>query len=545
MPLASPRARLFVAVTAGLLPALALLPVAPNASAATRTAASTQAGPAGPATVVDLKIPAASSMIRIDSRLFVAAGDTVRVYGLTGTLQHTVTGQAGVRDLVASADGGTVYAALRNASAVSAIDVATATEKARFAVPCATHLARAEAALFVSYGCGDGVDHALGVLDTATGTLTNLDGESRFWSAPPRLAATGGHLAAIETASSPATVVSYAVSGSTISELAHQRFSSSAALAFRPDGSRLAIGTMDAGYAVLEVDPATLEQTAAYVTGPYPQDAAYSPDGSVLVGSQGTTYDADLAVFSTVDGGTRTRRQALLPGQSAGDVLPFTTTFGADGSHVYALVHDSGTVGLATISTTAPLATSLKLSVGSRGYGQPLPVTVTVHGRRSATVVVGDGTTTHRVHVGSSGHARTTFRAPFSGSLTATLAGDADYAAASAAGHFTARSRASLALSGGYRRSGGVTYFHGYRDVLVSVRIRPGGSHGVVLRSQLRRGGHWVTSDTATLTTGADGTTRAYLISAPRRTTTRFTLTFSGDASLKGSRATSVRFRID
>lgn len=540
--------RVPMSVATVLVPAVALLAGTPGTAAAATASASpvavTTSATAGPATVVDLKIPSASSMIRMGSQLFVAAGDTVRVYSLAGTLQHTVTAQTGVQDLVASADGATVYAALRDASAVSAISVATLAEKSRFAVPCATHLARAGAALFVSYGCGSGFDHQLGSLDTTTGTLSALDGTGRNWAAPPRLAATTGHLAAIDTYSSPATVVSYAVSGTGLTELAHESFSSSAALAFRPDGSRLAVGTMDDGYAVLEVDPATLAQAAAHVTGPYPRDAAYSPDGSMLVGAQGPTYDADLVVFSTATGEARTRRQALLPGQSAGEVLPYTTTFSADGTHVYALLHDTTTVGLATISTTAPRPTSVTLSLGPRGYGASLPVTVAVHGRTSATVTVTDGTTTRQVHVGSSGHAATTIRGSYGGTLTASMSGDADHAAATTSTRFAAKSRTTLTLAGAYRKSHEVSYFHSYADVLATGRVRPGGSYTATLRTQVYRGGHWITADTRTGATAPDGSVRIYLLSATRKTTCRFSLRFAGSGSLKGSSATSARFVI-
>jgi hypothetical protein len=115
---------------------------------------------------------------------------------------------------VASADGTSVYVALRSSSAVSTIDTTALKQTGLITgFPCATDVALAGAQLFVSYGCDAG---AIARVDTTTEDAPVAVDESMSWYAPPRLAATAGRLVAVQQDANPADLVSYAVAGTEV-----------------------------------------------------------------------------------------------------------------------------------------------------------------------------------------------------------------------------------------------------------------------------------------------------------------------------------------
>ena len=85
-----------------------------------------------------------------------AAGGGVEKVDYTGVVSATLNHERGADGMVLSADGKTLYVALITGDAVVAIDTATFTEKARYALPahsCPTNLARTGPDVWIGYGC--------------------------------------------------------------------------------------------------------------------------------------------------------------------------------------------------------------------------------------------------------------------------------------------------------------------------------------------------------------------------------------------------------
>jgi len=504
-----------------------------------------------PTAAVDLKLTAASGMVLAGGKLLVATGDEVRAYSAKGVLLGTVPGQAGVAGLAATADGAHVYAALRNGSAVSTIDTATLTETGRVTgLPCATGVALAGAQLFVAYGC-DQDGGAIARVDTATGgDPVAVDADQR-WYQQPRIAAVAGRLVAVEQGLTPAEAVSYAVDGTSVTRSGAAKLDKGDTLALSPDGTRVAASDYSP-YGVALLDAATLTQTGSLPTGAYPGDVAFSRDGSRLAQGLGTTYGANLYVFDAATGALRTTRKATVPGQSATSVVTGSIAFSAAGDRVFSLVTGvvGGTVVLATAPTTAPVSTSVSLTLTSpRTYGAKLVAVARVAGVPSAKVaftVASNGTTrTTTVRANASGVATASISAPYGGKVTARYAGDTGHAAStSPVRGYTAPSRTTVTQSGAYKIVGGVRYYRSASAVRFMGRVAPAGTRTVTVTIQAYVGGAWVVGSRTTLTTLSDGLRPMALSSAPSGVTMRVVVRFGGDSSNRASVSTPALFRI-
>lgn len=278
-------------------------------------------------------------------QLFVTGGEsnnTVVVTDFSGDVEKTIPHQFGASGMVLSADGATLYVALAAGDAISAIDTATLTEKARYTVgpqTCPTHLARTDRYVWFGYGCDSVWNGRIGRLDTAaTPPAVALDqqGEARFQRAPFVTSTTDadGPVLAGQLELSQASVHAFSVdaAGALVPGASGGGVGSNLTdLSLTPDGSVFyaAAGSRDQvdGFAT-----ADLSRRGGYATGSYPNAVAVSPDGRHLAAGVHTTGD-DVSVFPI--GGTRPVDTFSL----GGTLSPRGLAWSADRRRLFAVTH--------------------------------------------------------------------------------------------------------------------------------------------------------------------------------------------------------------
>lgn len=268
---------------------------------ASATASHPPPDPADPVIVdtseVALDVVADSSI----DRVFVAGNGGVRIYGFDGTFFGTVADQAGAVALALDATRQTLYVALRDIHAVSAIDTTTLLERHR-------------------WGLGQGVSpFSLAVgggrLWIGTRSFVNAVPEGRLVSVDPAdaesavrqdrtsgfygwpaLAFGGGTLAAVNTGSTPATLRTYDVVDGTLTERADKwnptpDGSTPAGLVVSPDGQQI-FWAAGGGVSVLNADD--LAVVNRYPTEATATAVAVSEDGEhVITGAGAASPDPE------------------------------------------------------------------------------------------------------------------------------------------------------------------------------------------------------------------------------------------------------------
>jgi DNA-binding beta-propeller fold protein YncE len=234
------------------------------------------------------------------------------VTDLDGRLVGTIGNQQGATGLAVSADSTTVYAALGDGDAVSAIDTATLTERARYplgAGTCPSDLVPAGGKLWFSYGCGQ--DGRIGSLDLrGPEPVVALD-QGGAWYFPPRLASASadqGVLVAGRRETSPTTVTSFDVT----SGQAVVRASTDALGGFlrdlevTPDGTGVLVVTHEPDYPLV-LSVADMSQVGYYDGSVGTTLVAVRPDGAVVTGTPAGILDAfavgeNRKVWTSYDG---------------------------------------------------------------------------------------------------------------------------------------------------------------------------------------------------------------------------------------------------
>ncbi|GAA1840837.1 hypothetical protein [Asanoa iriomotensis] len=187
-------------------------------------------------------------------RILISPGrgfDEIIVADLDGQVIGAVPGQAGATGLALSKDGRTAYAALADAGAVSVIDVATATETARYPIggnTCPYDVALAGGKLWFSYGCYGISNSAIGSIDIAAPGTPMALGQGGYLTFTPRLASGSiddGVLFAAVEGEFPNRLISYDVSGGTAVRRTalEDRLSSVSEFTVTPDGSAIIAAT--------------------------------------------------------------------------------------------------------------------------------------------------------------------------------------------------------------------------------------------------------------------------------------------------------------
>ncbi|MET8981441.1 Ig-like domain repeat protein [Streptomyces sp. NPDC004539] len=180
--------------------------------------------------------------------------DSVVVADYTGKTAGRITGEAGSAGMVLSEDSSTLYVALPDADAISAVDTVTLKETARYATGADTaplDLALAGGKLWFGYGAYARGGGNIGSLDlSGTGPAVTLDQSGGVpWESAPQLTTApgggGGVLVAGNKDRSPEEIAVYDVSSGTAQQRAYRKeimpetLAGQEDLAVSPDGREI------------------------------------------------------------------------------------------------------------------------------------------------------------------------------------------------------------------------------------------------------------------------------------------------------------------
>ncbi len=366
-------------------------------------------------------------------RVFVTDGGPtgILVRDLDGGAAGVIPNQPGAQQMRLSADGATLYVALRGADAISLIDTATLVERARYSTgvdTCPVSVAPLGDRIWFGYGCG-GWDGRVGVVDLSgeLPVVTRNHGAS-FYTAPRVHAAPGdpAHLVVAGFGSSPATLYSYPVSGSTLGTPATVQVGSLADFALTGDGGHV-VTASGGEYRHQKFRTADLVKVAEYGDVDHPYPNAVATYGDHIAAGTWSPYDKDVRTF--LPDGTKVR------GYDVGDHLESSgLAFAGDGLTLYAVsgAHSEGNRRLHVFRNPLRFATTMVLTPqeyeaqvgepfvvrGALTSATPVPAGAAVHVTRSSrygTVALPDA------HVDAAGN--------FSVSDTVDKRGDYQYLA--------------------------------------------------------------------------------------------------------------------
>ncbi|WP_327344631.1 Ig-like domain repeat protein [Streptomyces europaeiscabiei] len=401
-------------------------------------------------------LPVASSAdIVVDGvhqRVFVSdpTNGKIVVTDYYGIVRKQFTNLPGVQGLELSADSGTLYAAVRDADAIVAVDTATETESARYPVGDAP-VGVAVAGGKVWFGYGASAAGNLGSLDlSGEEPVVTLDQDTtHLWYNAPILDAAPGSTALVAGEPGGSKLAVYDVASGTAGRTAavDTGGGNMGDLAVTPDGQRVVVAS-GAPYHHQVFKTSDLTPDGTYASDTYPNSVAIAPDGTVAAGIDGI-YEPDIYIYEP--GATTSVREYDFPntgGSSGGDELPdsglawapdasrlFAVTYNDEG--VYSLrVLDAPTKALTAITVTAPATATRAKKLTVKGKvtskatlpaGAKLTVTRTdlesTSGKALAAVTVAaDGSYTFSDTPPAGGKVKYTVR----------YAGDADHTAASA-----------------------------------------------------------------------------------------------------------------
>lgn len=386
--------------------------------------------------------------------VFLSGGNgtsSIQVRDLAGAAVTTVANEPGASQMALSADGSTLYVALVNGDAVSAISTSTLTETARYATgasTCPATVAVTGGKVWFGYGCG-GASGNIGVIDPAAvdpAPLVTL-GKSSGWYYAPGLqssAAKPGMLVAGEFGISPATLrVLDVSSGDVVVVASNQPGSNLGDFALSPDGSHV-VTASGSPYEHPSFSTTDLSADGVYSSTDYPNAVAMVGD---LVAAGVNGIYADDIYIHHADGGNVRSYEIGGSGNSNGGLHTAGLAFNADGSVLYAVtgatpyggslalhvLHDPGK-SVSAMTLTKPASASINhpyVISGRLTAGDGIPAGTVVSVKRSSSYGVAtlpsettgsEGSFTIPDNVGHRG----TF------TYTASWAGDATHAGSSA-----------------------------------------------------------------------------------------------------------------
>ena len=284
-------------------------------AAGTLALAAPAAGQAAEAATTSVQLPISKySHMLIDpaqQHIFFTGGSgsaSILVTDYSGNAVATIPNEPGATGLALSGDGSTVYAALANGDAVSAISTSTLTETARYATGAGTqptYVAYTSGKIW--FGYGGAAQGGIGSIDPSTSpaTVTLKAAAGSWYSAPILAASPNGELAAGEPAQSPDQLATYDVSSGTATVLAPELFDQSASnlqsMQITPDGKDLVTAS---GYPYYQqvYKVSDLSADGVYPTTNYPNSVSISGDGSVAAGTDAGSNE----VFVFAPGGSTT-----------------------------------------------------------------------------------------------------------------------------------------------------------------------------------------------------------------------------------------------
>jgi hypothetical protein len=411
----------------------------------------------------------------VHQRVFISdptAGQVV-VTDYAGKVVGTVGSLPGVHGLELSADSGTLYAAVHDATAIVAIDTATATEARRWSTGQGAgpaYVALAGGKLWFSYGAsGDGNIGSLDPSATDPGVTLGQDTNRTFYEAPILDASAGapGTLVAGAPGQSPVELAVYNVSSGTASRTAYAFDPGNTGggnlqdLAVTPDGKDV-VTASGAPYHQPVYKLTDLSANGKYVTNTYPNAVDIAPNGDVAAGTF-SWYEPDVHVFKP--GTSMPLKQYDFPntGNSSGaDTLaPAGLAWAPDESRLFAISeNDSDVYSLRIFEAPTKTATALTVDAPATATrAKPLALTGTLSS--SAAFPAGTKISVTRTDdespsgkplgaaaVAADGSYSFTDTPPAGGKVTYTVtyAGDTDHAGATAT-HAVSVAKTATALT--------------------------------------------------------------------------------------------------
>ncbi|MFJ5548318.1 Ig-like domain repeat protein [Streptomyces sp. NPDC093225] len=269
------------------------------------------AGPAVADSRADVPVSGFSDTVvdGVHHRLFLGdkSGDGILVTDYAGRTVGTVTGLRGVSDLALSADSATLYAAVRYADKVVAVDTATLEVTASYPTGAGSEPSQVAAGENgrIWFSFGDQWSSGLGSIDPSGPdgpvTTTYDDQQAGHDFATPPLLRTDpkapGKLVALDHGISSGPVVVYDTTGAApVVSVQDDKGGFWYDADFTPDGTRLVVAGSAKG--IVEYQLSDLKQVGFYPLVDEPSSVAVAPDGTVAAGTRGFSDDPDLAVFT-------------------------------------------------------------------------------------------------------------------------------------------------------------------------------------------------------------------------------------------------------
>lgn len=359
---------------------------------------------AGAATDVSYTLPMSSfTDLVVDAahdHVYLTSGaDTVVVRNLAGAAVATVTGQNGANGIALSPDGTRLYAALRGANAISAIDTTTLTEVARYdtgASTCPLSLSAAGTAIWFSYGCMGG-NGDIGLVDLSgeapVVTLKKLPttGYSTL-SSLPHVAVTpdGTRMVAGVLGMSPSYIYSLTITDGTLAIGAERDLRGSLKdFQITPDGAHVVVADVGPTYSRLAV--ADLSVATTYASSAY--GVAVAATDAYVAGGAMDSYGPDVRIYKTAgeqirsyDFGSRTpyeRGIALAPDASSVYVVSHPDTWPYGTSVVLHVLRDP-TRYPTTITLTKPSSAKVNTAYTVTGTLSRAGAGATIHVKRTS-----------------------------------------------------------------------------------------------------------------------------------------------------------------
>jgi hypothetical protein len=233
--------------------------------------------------------------------IFITSGtgySTILVTNYSGQTVATIPNEPGATGLALSGNGKTVYAALADGDAISAISTSTLTQTALYSTGAGadpTYVAYTSGRIWFGYGAA--TQGGIGSIDPrtspATDTLNATNDPANTWYAAPMLSASrGGDLVAGEPSQSPVQLATYDVSSGTATVLAPPQFitvdgqsaSNMESMQITPDGNDVVVAS-GAPYFHQVLQVSDLSEVGEYPTTTYPNSVSISRNGTVAAGT--------------------------------------------------------------------------------------------------------------------------------------------------------------------------------------------------------------------------------------------------------------------
>lgn len=483
--------------------------------------------------------------------VFVSGGTgttAIQVLDFDGNIVGTVTGQQGASGLVVDESTDTLYAALRDATAISKIDTTTLSESSRMSIAplsLPTNLALAGGKLWFTHSCqSSGGTGSIDLDGTDVTDQTTLPGYC------PTFATTPGDtdlLAVGDMGLSPTTLYVFDVSTATptlVKSVWNPGNSGNLrSLAFSPDASRVLMAT-GAPYYIQSFVTSDLTLAGTYPTGPYPIAVTMSADGAYVAAGADASYDTDIFVFPA---GDTTAIRSWDLNSTSKELVPGGLAFSPDGSRLFATSTNDTTSKLdfrVFSNPTVPLiatATSLSVSKSKVAYGRSVTLKAHVAGPTSGKIQFfktpyGESKTVIKsVSVSGSGNAALTIKPTRKTTYKAAFVENDTYAASTSPNRTVmVGSKTSLALSGGYASSGKYRLFHLSQKAYLTGKVTPNhAGRGLKFIVQQYIGG-WRGADSGSFPLQSNSTAYAYF-QTNYATIYRARCVFGGDADHTGS----------